>query len=130
MLCAITMSTSQYRPEDQARLVILFILCNKTVEEKLVHEFLALSAITETQRVAIYNLVNLHVPIKRSVRQKSYMHRVFFAGRLLSHRALFSIVFIIALQAAEPKSESAPFHDDETLKRNRKFAEDTQKLCR
>ena len=34
------------------------------------------------------------------------------------------------LQASEPRSDSAPFHDDATLRRNRKASESTHKLCR
>lgn len=33
-------------------------------------------------------------------------------------------------QSSEPRSDSAPFHDDDTAKRNRKLSENTKRLCR
>ena len=33
-------------------------------------------------------------------------------------------------QTAVPKSDAAPYHDEETLKRNKKVAETTRKLVR
>ena len=41
-----------------------------------------------------------------------------------------ALLLPLSRQAAEPKPEAAPFHDEDTLKRNRKTAETTQKLCR
>lgn len=56
------------RPEDQARLILLYVLCHKSVDARVRDELIALSGITAAHRAAISNLVNLHIPIARSVR--------------------------------------------------------------
>ena len=49
---------------------------------------------------------------------------------VVSQGHLFILFPIHFSQSSEPKSDGSPFHDDETLKRNRKAAEATKKLCR
>lgn len=52
------------------------------------------------------------------------------SGELTSSLDLHALLLPLLRQAAEPKPEAAPFHDEDILKRNRKTAETTQKLCR
>lgn len=66
-----------HRHEDQARVLMLFILCAKSVEPSVRNELLALSRVTPRQQTALLNLVNLHVPTTRKVRRRHEApHRV------------------------------------------------------
>jgi Sec1 family len=92
------MADDRLQSDDKARLLVLYILCNKSVDVKVRNELLSLSKISKKHQTAILNLGDLHVPLSRV--------------------------------ASEPKSEAAPFYDEETLRRNRKLAQETRKLCR
>jgi hypothetical protein len=83
---------------DQMRLLMLYLLSSKTVEQKFVKELQALAELSAEQRHTLANLSLLKVPASRG--------------------------------AAEPRPPGAPFVDDETMRRNKKVAEKTQKLCR
>ena len=53
--------------EDQARVLMLYILCAKAVEPAVRNELLALSRVTPREQTALLNLINLHVPTTRKV---------------------------------------------------------------
>jgi hypothetical protein len=84
--------------EDQARLLILYILCAKSVDARVRNELLAMSRVSKRNQSAVVNLTNLSVPLQRT--------------------------------ASEPKSDCAPFADEDTFKRYRKLTQDSSKLCR
>lgn len=84
--------------DDKIRLLILWIICAKSVDNKARDALISAAGLSQKDRSLLMNLQNFHVPVTRS--------------------------------ANELKSDAAPFHDEETLKRNRKLAQETRKLCR
>lgn len=54
---------------DQMRVIILFALCQKKIDMKTVKKLEKIAVLSEQQQETISNLIHVHVPLERKVRQ-------------------------------------------------------------
>ena len=80
------------RSDDQTRLLIIYILCAKSVDEKFRNKLLASGHLTPRQQTAVLNLVNLHVPTARKVRGRHNARVTAHRRRVALRRAALQVM--------------------------------------